>query len=544
MPKHPIFNAAYALDRAAFAHPDRLSLTFGTQQWTVAQAAEHTRRLAQLLAHTGVSEGDRVVVISHNSPYHLLVHVACARLGALFVPVSYRLTQVELQRIIDFTAPRVVIAEPEIAARGAFASTGTLIHLLIDDDVLAGPLAEGTQHGYLALSSAASGFDSSLVADSPSSGRDELGGREYPEGPAAILFTSGSSGTPKAVELTHENLWWGSRNFREGFEYRNDECVLAVAPFSHIGGFNGTTLDLFSHGGHVVVMRSFEPGAVLEAIEEHGVNIMFAVPTMYRALVNHSEFATRDLSSWRLPLIGGSQVPADLLFALAERGLRPLNVWGMTEISASGCYLPFEHMSHFPGSIGRPFAYLEARVVDPVTCEDCEIGTSGELWVRGPSVTAGFWHGEEYTASAFHEGWLRTGDVVVENHAGCLSVVGRLSDLIMTGGEGVFPGEIEDVLREFPGVREAVVCGVPDQTWGERIVAALQMERLSELPTLEEVQSFAGSVLARYKLPRNVVFLEELPVNSSGKIDRRAIASLLWSRLSEAQPLHDEGGVA
>ncbi len=531
MPKHPIYNAAYALDRAAWAHPDRPSLTYGDQTWSVREACDATRRLALLLAQAGVSEGDRVLVAAHNSPYHLFTHVACARLGAVFVPVSYRLTDYELQNLVDFCSPRALVCEPEIAARTGFTSMGTLLQFVIDDDAQAGPLSMALHNGFLALSAAIASFDTNFVADTAPSGCDALGGRSYPNGLAAILFTSGSSGQPKAVGLTHENLWWGSRNFREGFEYRSDDTVLAVAPLSHIGGFNGTTLDLFTHGGHVVIVRSFDPGLVLRLLEEHRVNIMFAVPTMYDALLAHPDMATRDLSAWRLPLIGGAPVPARILRALTTFGLRPLNVWGMTEISASGAYLPFEHMEFQAGSIGRPFAHIEARVVNPETLEDVALGESGELLVRGPSVTSGFWHGEEYNRQSFLDKWLRTGDVVTLSEEGFLWVKGRLSDQIISGGEGILPGEIEEVLCQYRGVSDVVVCGVPDETWGERVVAALVMEDGAEVPSLAQIQSFAGQVLARYKLPRYLAIMDSLPLGGSGKVDRSAVRQAVWSQI-------------
>ncbi len=537
MPKKPIYNAAHALDRAAWAHPDRPSITYGERVVTVAEAAHLTRQLAQLFAQVGVSAGDRVMVAAHNSPYHLLAHVACARLGAVFVPVSYRLTSFELQSLVDFVAPRAIICEPEIAARGALSSTGTLLQFVIDDDVQSGPLSDGLSHGYLGLSSAFSPFDGTFISDGGAESVEPfiVNGQQYPAGLAAILFTSGSVGSPKAVPLTHENLWWGSRNFRDGFEYRTDETVLVAAPLSHIGGFNGTALDLFSNGGHVVIARSFDAGTVLRLIEERRVSIMFGVPTMYAALLNHPDFAMRDLSSWRLPLIGGAPVPAPMLGMLAARGLRPITVWGMTETAASGAYLPFEQCAQFPGSLGRPFAHIEARVVEPGTLNEVEEGQPGELAVRGPSVVDSYWHGAEYTSESFLNGWLLTGDLVVVTPGGTLTVTGRLADRIMTGGEGVMPGEVEEVLRQYPGVKDAVVCGIPDDIWGERIAAALVMADDAVVPSLSDIQAFAATILARYKLPRSVHFIAEVPLNSANKVNRAAIREALWTQLHPPQ---------
>lgn len=533
MHKPPIYNAARALDQAAFAHPNRTSITYGDQVLTVAQANALTRQLSQLLAQAGVTRGDRVMLASHNSPYHLLTYIACARLGAVFVPVSFRLTQLELQELVDFTAPRALICEPEVAARGSIVSTGTLLQFVIDDDVQAGPLSAGFANGYLALGAAMSPHDAAMVSDTANPGVLGLNQQGYPDGLAALFMTSGTAENPRAVALTHANLWWGSRNFRDGFEYRPNETVLAVSPLSHIGGFNGTTLDVFSAGGHVVIERHFDAGETLRIIEEHRVSIMFAAPTMYIALINHPDFATRDLSSWRLPLVGGSQVPAPLLGRLAARGLQPINVWGMTETAASGAYLPFEHCPEHPGSIGRPFAYIEARICDSETGKAVEHGEIGELLVRGPSVASGYWHGEAYSAQAFSGDWLHTGDLASVDSTGFLSISGRMVDRIMTGGEGVVPDEVENVLRQFPGVRDAVVCGVPDDVWGELIVAGLELEKGVAEPSFADIEGFAEKILARFKLPRYIAVFEQIPLTANDKTDRAAARSVMMALMDQ-----------
>lgn len=539
MHRPPIFNAARALDQAEFAHPDRLSLSYADVTLSVAQTAQLSRKLAQLLAQAGVTQGDRVMIAAHNSPYHFITHIACARLGAVYVPVSFRLTQVELQQLVDFCAPRAIICEPEIAARGSLASTGTLLQFVIDDDIQAGPLSSGLANGYLALAAAMSPYGGLIVSDTQNQGINGLNQHGYPDGLAAIFFTSGSVGAPRAVKLTHANLWWAARNFRDGFEYRTDETVLVVAPLSHIGAFNGTALDVFSNGGHVVIQRSFDPAEVLRLIEDKRINILFGVPTMYGAIMSHPDFAVRDLSSWRLPLVGGSQVPAPMLGRLAARGLRPINVWGMTETSASGCFLPFEHCPSHPGSIGRPFAYVEARIIDPDSGKDVPVDAVGELVVRGPSVTSGFWHGEDYNETAFEDGWLHTGDLARVSEDGFLSIVGRLFDCITTGGETLLPDEVEDVLRQYPGISDAVVCGVPDDVWGEMIVAGITVEEDTREPTLLEVQNFASQVLARYKLPRYLAVFPSIPLNAADKADRGAVRGAIMALMT--QPLSAEG---
>ncbi|MBE6483197.1 MAG: long-chain fatty acid--CoA ligase [Actinomycetaceae bacterium] len=526
MRKLPIFNAAFTLDRAAFDHPDRVSLTYGQQSWTVAQAATATRRLAQLLAQVGVSAGDRVMLVSHNSPYHLFFHIACARLGAVLVPVSFRLTQFELQALVDFCSPRAVVCEPEVAARGSFTSTGTLMHFVIDDDVQAGPLTPGLAGGYLGLTAALVAFDGDFIADGADDGPLELNRHDYPEGLADIFFVAGTAGQPRGAELTHENLWWGSRNLRDALSYDNDDVALVAAPLSHVSGFNCVTLDLFASGGHVVITRDFDPGAVLQLIESHRVTVFFGISTMYLALSGHPDFATRDLSSWRLPLVGGTHVPPPLLGRLASRHLRPLPVWGLPETAAAIAYLPFEHCAEYPGAVGRPFPHVAMRIVDPHTGEDLPEGHVGVIDVQGPGVAARYWHNDTDTREIFPNGWFRTGDFG-QMSDGVVTVTGRYSDVIFSGGESLLPDEVEDVLIQYPGVTEAVVCGVPDATWGESVAAAITVDSGNPQPDVHDLLAFAGQVLAGFKLPRRIIVVDTMPTAENGTVDRSAVRTLL-----------------
>lgn len=510
-----MFNSAHALDRAAEAHADRLSIIYGSRRLTVAQSARITRRLAELLRDAGIEAGDRVALIARNSPYHLLVHVACARIGAIFMPISYRLSAGELADLLEFAEPRVIITDPETAEW--LPDTGGE-RFVIDDDEYAVPSSH-VWRGLYASYSAKPGVLRSILDDGTTAA-DACNARRYPEGPAAMLFTSGSTGSPKAVCLTHEQLWWGARNFRAGFEYSPHDIELVVAPLSHIGGLNGTTLDIFSHGGTVVVIREFDPGAVLRALETHRVQIMFGVPTMYAAMMSHPHCGGTDLSAFRLPLIGGAHVPPALLKRMEEVGLQPLNVWGMTEIAASGCYLPAEHLAQRRGSVGRPFPYTQARVVDPETGLD---SAAGELWVSGPNVIHHYWRGDDF-ADRFTGEWLRTGDLVRRDDEGYLWVVGRLHHQINSGGEKITPEEVAAVIAQMPEVDDVAVVGVPDETWGEVVGAAIVASTDLDLAA---VRQFAQVKLARYKLPKIISRVTTIPVNANGKPDVGTIRDLL-----------------
>lgn len=517
----PNYNPAHALDRAARAHPSRISIVYAGEQLTVEEAAVRTRQLAQMLATTGVSEGDRVALISRNSPYHLLLHVACARIGAIFVPLSARLTRADHQELIDFCAPRIVVADIGVAEGGTFESLGTMRHFVIDDDPHSSSVSTAISLGYFGIAAAADTQNGKFIT-TEKTGSTALNSRRYPEGPAALLLTSASAGKPKAVELTHEQLWWGSRNFREGFEYSTRDPVLTVAPMTHIGGFNGTTLDLFSHGGTVVVVREFRPRRVLELLAKHRVAMMFGVPTMYAALLDEPSFTDFDLSAFRLPLIGGAPVSAALIARMRGHGLEPLNVWGMTEMAASGAYLPAEQLDARAGSIGRPFSHVHARIVDDAG-NDC---SEGELVVRGPSVVNSYWHDPEATARTFRNGWLYTGDLVRLDDDGFLWVTGRLHNLINSGGVKIQAEEVQAAIAHMPGVSDCAVIGTPHPVWGEAVSAALVMQPGVQPPSLTEVQNFAATTLARFKVPRTLIVVDELPTNANGKADRAALVDM------------------
>ncbi|XCB35752.1 AMP-binding protein [Arcanobacterium hippocoleae] len=316
-------NPAHSIDRVALAHPQRTNLIYGEQNWTVRESAKITRQIAELLLHLGVAAGERVALIARNTPYHLWIHAACARIGAIFVPISYRLQARELAQLLTICTPRVAVFDVEtVSATYSDAITqlpkiNSVFYLDADPQAPQCDTNLLERHKIHAFTAAYRDLPGKLlsvvkrkIAQIPAAKSQAdpllLSQIEYPTGLAAILFTSGSVGIPKAVGLTHAQLYWGNQNFRDGFEYSTVDRELVVAPLTHIGGFNGTTLDLFAHGGTVVVMREFDPEQLLTLLERHRVAMMFGVPTIYAAMLNHPKFAQFDLSNFRLPLIGGA----------------------------------------------------------------------------------------------------------------------------------------------------------------------------------------------------------------------------------------------
>ena len=489
----PDYSPARALLAAARRHPERLSLVDAVtgQEWSVREAADTVARLARAFAEAGIGEGTRIGVVGVNSPWHYIAFVAASWLHAVTVPLSPRMPDSALASMCAQGGVSWVFHD-EASSLTALALASAGVHRASFGD-LAAWVARATP-----------------MSTAPARCGTEL---------AAILFTSGSTGTPRPVELTHEVMWWGSTNFREGFDYAPASSVVGVcAPASHIGGFNGTSMDVWTHGGTLVTLGfpgSFDARGVLDAIARYGITMMFAVPAIVRALVEEYEAGGGDLSSWVRPLIGGDAMTADLAEAMRRVGLSPIHVWGMTETSGAGtvatpqCGAP-------AGSLGVPFPYVDLVVMASPERE-AGVGEMGEIWVRGPGVVTG-------------EEWLHTGDLATTDANGWLHMVGRAHRMINTAGELVAPPSVERALRSLDTVSDALVVGLPDERWGQ-IVAALivpspkgRAQASSMSP--DALSEALREALAPWEKVRRIVVVDKLPTTATGKPDPLGAAEL------------------
>ncbi|MCD4549339.1 class I adenylate-forming enzyme family protein [Schaalia sp. lx-260] len=488
MPLMPDYAPARPLFHAALQHPHRISLieACSGRTWTVSQAWESVCRMSAVFLSHGVKASDRVAIVAVNNPRHFIAHVALSLLGAVTVPLSPRLPDAQLEVLFTDCRPHLVITDGQSQSRACFSAWPTVTW----DEL-----------------------DQALSGVQPWAGTITPRDHEI----AAIVYTSGSTGLPRPISLTHAHLWWASVNFRDGFEYSPGINVVGVcAPLSHIGGFNGTSMDVFTHGGTVVVFDSFNPVFILRAIERYEISMMFAVPAMCHAFLSAREEAAADISSWTRPLIGGERMSTHLAKRLHEWGLRPIHVWGMTETGGAGLMCSPDAQSAHPGAIGRPFPYVEERVVDDEGSPIHSPHVLGHLHVRGPGVV---------TSRA--DGWLDTGDMVHYDEGGFIHFVSRLSRLINTGGELVAPGVVEDAVRTLDSVADVLVLGIPNERWGQ-VVAALVVpdpayaSNMQGLPSLQQIQQFTRDFLAPWQQPRLIRWVESLPTTSTGKPDPHA----------------------
>ncbi|MFG3208513.1 acyl-CoA synthetase [Streptomyces tendae] len=504
--------------RRARKTPERTAVVHQDTELTYRELYERVLRLAHALRSLGVDRGDRVAYLGPNHPAFLETLFAAGVLGAIFVPLNSRLTAPELTYQLTDSGSTVLVHSAGHTATAAQASAG----------------ADGAVRHRITLGTAgegALGYEELLAGG----GTGRLDEAVAPDDPCIIMYTSGTTGRPKGAVLTHANITWNSVNVLVDTELTGDEVTLVVAPLFHTAGLGMTCLPTLLKGGRVVLLEAFDPGTVLDVVERQRVTYMFGVPTMYDAMASHPRWETADLSSLRSVSCGGAPVPARTIERYLARGLAFSQGYGMTEASPGVLFLDREQTSAKAGSAGVPHFFTDTRVV-LADGSPAGPGQRGEVLVQGPNVMSGYWGRPEDTAAAFTgDGWLRTGDVARTDAEGYAYIVDRVKDMFVSGGENVYPAEVEDALLSHPAVRECAVVGVPDAIWGEvgHAVVVLEADRRADGP---EILAHLRDQLAKYKIPKTVAFADDLPRTASGKIIKRAVRQAHPAPSPEATP--------
>jgi fatty-acyl-CoA synthase len=496
----PDVTLASWLAKRAEATPEARALTFEGSTVTFGQFAERIDRFAACLRAGGVCRGDRVGFLGLNHPAFFETMFAAARLGAIFVPLNFRLTGPELSFIINDAGVHtlVVDADHRSVIESVRQELPVRAYLAVEGEVPSGWIP----------------YEDALSAQDPIA----LVEPGDPESVAVIMHTSGTTGRPKGAMLTHGNLWWNNTNVLHMMDVLGSDVSLVVAPLFHIGGLNVNTLVTWQKGGEVVLLRSFDPGACLEAIPRYGVTSMFGVPAMFLFMSQHPGFDTADLTSVRLLICGGAPVPEPLIKLYNGRGIPIQQGYGLTETSPAVSFLGPEYSLAKLGSAGRPPMFVEVQIVDAEGKPLTKANARGEICTRGPHVMKGYWNRPDATTQAIDEkGWFHTGDVGYLDEDGFLFVADRVKDMVISGGENVYPAEVESVLYEHPAIAEVAVIGIPDDRWGEAVAAVVALKPGASL-TLDELRDFGGKSLARYKLPSHLHVVEVLPRNPAGKV--------------------------
>jgi fatty-acyl-CoA synthase len=458
--------------------PQRVAIDYLGREVTYAELDRRSDALAATLLARGLIRGDRVATLTGNSPEHVVVFFACAKAGFVLLPLNWRLAAPELRFQLEDAEPSAFLVESEYEA-----------------------LAAATGHGFEPLA--------------PPDSRDPapVSAEIAADDPLLLIYTSGTTGRPKGALLTHANCFWTNLSFDLATGLTGDDVVLQVLPQFHCGGWNVQPLLAWWKGAKVVLERAFEPARVLSLLAQKRVTTLMGVPAIYLFLSHEPAFAEADLSNLRLAVVGGAPMPEKLIRVWQARGIEIVQGYGLTEAAPNVLCLPPEDAMRKMGSAGKPYPYVEVR-----------LGAESELLVRGPNVFPGYWRNLQATAAVLRDGWLHTGDVAEVDDEGCYRIRGRLKDMYISGGENVYPAEVESVLHEHAAVADAAVVAVWDERWGEVGVAfVVAKERVSE----EALIAHCRDRLARYKVPKRVRFVDALPMSAMNKVVKDELRALL-----------------
>ena len=466
-----------------------------------AELEAETNQVAHWLRARGIGRGERVAILAKNRLEYLLLWFACGKLGAVMQALNWRLTAAELAPILASGQPRLLLWEQELGELVASLRPQLAVELeLVDIDAPAGLVAARE-----------------LSTEAPP--RVEL----HHSDPWLFCYTGGTTGLPKAAVLTHGNVTWNAVNTVSSWQLSHRDCAILNAPMFHIGGLNVFTSPLIHAGGCSILCRSFDLDQLYELIATRPVTCFFGVPAMFQSMQAHPRWADSPLERLSLIISGGAPCPMPVFERFWARGIDFKTGYGLTEAGPNNFWLPPERVRDKPGAVGWPLMHVDIRVVDD---EGAELprGEVGELWIRGPHVVPGYFEHPTANAETFVDGWLRTGDLVLRDDEGCVTIIGRRKDMIISGGENIYPAEVESVLSGHASVAEVAVVGVPDARWGEVGRAFVSLRPSAEL-SAEALLDYGRERLAKYKLPKSVVFLPELPRTSAGKLDKRALAT-------------------
>lgn len=519
-------NIRTTLERAVVGSPSKVGVVDGDRRFTYAEFGARVDALAGYLRRQGVQPGQVLSILHENAHEYLESYYAAASLGAILNPLNTRLSAEEIHFVLKDAGARWLIASATLAPLAEAVlteGTGLVGVLRTRGDPPPGAVAIPSVPYEKALASAPDFFEPAAVTG------DDV---------AHLFYTSGTTGAPKGVMLTHRNVTVHALGVIAELGLNETDVCAHVGPLFHLADSWAAFAVTWAEGRHVLVPR-FDPAAVLATLERERITLTALVPTMFNMLVNHPDVSRYDYSSLRLALSGGAPIAPALVRKVIETfRCEFANAYGLTETSGLLAFsllnhhlreLPAEEQLVYRAKTGRPFMCVELRVMDeagrPVAADERQVG---EIQARGDTITPGYRNRPQATAEAFRHGWFCTGDLAVVDAEGYLTIVDRKKDMIVTGGENVYSAEVENVLYACPGVREAAVFGIPDEKWGEAVKAAVALAPGVTL-TEAEIVAFCKAHLDGYKAPKSVDFLPALPHTGSGKIFKKALRDPYWA---------------
>ena len=490
-------NTSAAILWQARTNPENLAVVYKEQRISFADLADRLLKLADFLTRQGVKDGDIVAVLMLNSSTFLEIALAVSHIGAVFLPVNYRLAPEEVGYILDHAGAKYLFVDDELKEKVEPSTTTFVVNeqAQLDSRVLGGLLNP----------------DLSTPA------------YKAPDDLYRLMYTSGTTGHPKGVIHKYKNYYWKTIDHTMALGLDRNSKALVVGPMYHIGGLDLPGFSVLLHGGLLCILREYDPTAVFTAIEQEQLNCAWMAPVMLNGLFNLPDWQRFDRSSLRWTVGGGERTPESRIRAFTDLfpNARYIDGYGLTESFGGDTIMEPGYELKKIGSTGRAIAHVEVTIRDDKG-EVVPANSEGEICLRGPKITSGYWKDPEKTAAAFYGDWFRSGDVGYLDDDDFLYLTDRLKDMIISGGENIASSEVERVIYELTSVSEAAVIGIPDEQWGERPEAFIVLHPNNEL-TLEQLQQHCREHLAGFKIPKGLHLMEALPRNASGKILKREL---------------------
>ena len=488
---------SHILEGRAHLSPDRIGcVLWGKKQgFRFSELEERARKVSRILLDLGIKKGDRIALLAQNGIHYVDLFFGIAKIGAIFVPINYRFSPPEIEYIISDCQPTAFFFSPFFKE--------TIHHVQKSGGVPHWVSLEEYEETLLHLPSSPLPCIDINVED-----------------PHSLLYTSGTTGRPKGAILPHRMILWNSINTIVSWGLKWEDSAPILTPQFHSGGLNVLMVPLIHIGGRIVIAEQFTPPEVLSLIIQERITILFLVPTMFQVLAEDPGFGTADLSSIRFAISGGAPCPQWIMQLYRNRGIPFRQGYGLTEAGVNCFAMTNEESSRYTGSVGRPIFHSQARIV---TTEGKDVlpGEVGELILQGPHVFSGYWNNPAASAEALREGWFYTGDLAVERD-GYYSIVARRKEMFISGGENVYPAEVEQALLSHPKIADVAIFGIPHKKWGE-VGRAIVVLKPGEKMTEDEIKGFCQGRLAGYKIPKSVLYTDSLPRNAYGKVLKEEI---------------------
>jgi len=502
MTETPMINVGDWIRQWSAIRPHETAIISDDQPCSYAELNKRINRLTHFLIDAGVKKGDRVSVLLHNCKQYIEIFFCLSKLGAIIVPLNWRLATPEIKYILRDSGSSALIFEGEFAARVAEFREETELATY----VVCNPSGNGPRPEW------ASDYESAVAGrpdDEPE--LEEAGDQD----PHIIMYTSGTTGVPKGATLSHRKTFFNVLNSDMFYDLTTKDVMIIARPMFHSGGLIVDSAPVLYKGGTIIVRRRFSPVQILETIQKYGVTLLELPATVYQFILNECDLTRYRLDSIRSCFTGGERVPVHLLEQLAAKGLIVSQIYGLTEASTL-CWLPWHEALRKMGSVGRPIFHGRIRIVDEQG-RTVQPGETGEIIVKGPIVMSGYWNRQDLTDEVMKDGWFKTGDIARTDPEGFIYIMDRKKDMYISGGENVYPAEVEKVLLSHQSVADAAVVGVPDEKWGE-VGKAFIVLKNEQMATADEIFAYLDGKLAKYKTPRHIEFVAALPKTASMKV--------------------------